>query len=252
MQTVTVKNVVLGQGLPKIIVSLMGNDIPTLIDEAMFYQFLDTDIIEFRADYLDQVHDLKHIKQATQEINAVLKKKPLLFTFRTAKEGGEKTISDRDYVAINHEICQSGLVDMIDIELFTGDDLVQSMINCAHQNGVKVILSNHDFQKTPPKDEMIARLIKMQELGADIAKIAVMPNHKSDVLTLLDATLEMTEQHATCPIITMSMAKDGIISRLTGQIFGSSATFGAVKTSSAPGQVNVNHLRHILKMLNTL
>ena len=52
-----------------------------------------------------------------------------------------------------------------------------------------------------------ARLRKMQSFDADIPKIALMPQSTSDVLTLLAATLEMQEQYADRPIITMSMAK---------------------------------------------
>ena len=93
------------------------------------------------------------------------------------------------------------------------------MIQEAHSYGVKVIASNHDFAKTPEKDEIVRRLRKMQTLGADIPKIALMPNCKKDVLTLLEATLEMSEQYADRPIITMSMAGTGVVSRLTGETF---------------------------------
>ena len=102
-----------------------------------------------------------------------------------------------------------------------------NIISKAHDFNVKVVSSNHDFDKTPEKEELIRRLCKMQELGADIPKIAVMPTCRRDVLMLLDATLEMTESYADRPIITMSMAGTGVISRLAGEAFGSALTFGA-------------------------
>ncbi|HCN5530800.1 TPA: type I 3-dehydroquinate dehydratase, partial [Escherichia coli] len=104
--------------------------------------------------------------------------------------------------------------------------------------------------KTPEAEEIIARLRKMQSFDADIPKIALMPQSTSDVLTLLAATLEMQEQYADRPIITMSMAKTGVISRLAGEVFGSAATFGAVKKASAPGQISVNDLRTVLTILH--
>ena len=82
----------------------------------------------------------------------------------------------------------------------------------------------------------------MQDMNADIPKIAVMPQNKKDVLTLLAATEEMTTNYADRPIITMSMAGTGVISRLCGEVFGSSMTFGAAKKASAPGQMGVNDL----------
>ena len=85
---------------------------------------------------------------------------------------------------------------------------------------------------------------------ADIPKIAVMPQSKKDVLTLLSATNEMVEEHANRPIITMSMAATGVISRLAGEVFGSCLTFGAAKKASAPGQMGVNDLKIILETLH--
>lgn len=75
----------------------------------------------------------------------------------------------------------------------------------------------------------------MQDMNADIPKIAVMPQNRKDVLTLLAATEEMATNYADRPIITMSMAGTGVISRLCGEVFGSSMTFGAAKKASAPG-----------------
>ena len=90
----------------------------------------------------------------------------------------------------------------------------------------------------------------MQALGADIPKIAVMPTCKRDVITLLAATEEMTTKHNGTPIITMSMGSMGLISRLCGEAFGSSVTFGAVGESSAPGQMNASDLNTILELIH--
>ena len=110
--------------------------------------------------------------------------------------------------------------------------------------------SNHDFHKTPAKSDIIYRLRKMQDMGADIPKIAVMPQNKRDVLTLLAATEEMVTDYADRPVITMSMAGTGVISRLCGEVFGSSMTFGAAKKASAPGQMGVEDLSTVLGLLH--
>ncbi|MFE8150628.1 type I 3-dehydroquinate dehydratase [Brenneria goodwinii] len=250
MKTVTVKNLVIGEGTPKIIVSLMGKDVPAIKSEAQYYKDFDFDILEWRIDHFDDVENIESVIDAARQLRSIIHDKPILFTFRTAKEGGEKEISPDDYISLNQKIVDSGLVDMIDLELFTGDQWVSATIEHAHAKGVKVIMSNHDFHKTPPKEEIIKRLRKMQELGADIPKIALMPQSKNDVVTLLAATLEMYEKHADRPIITMSMAKPGIISRLSGEVFGSAATFGALKKASAPGQIGIQDLRSVLNILH--
>ena len=139
---------------------------------------------------------------------------------------------------------------MVDVEVFTGDEIVKKIIDGAHAAGVKVVASNHDFFKTPDKDDIVGRLRKMQDLGADIPKIAVMPQNKKDVLTLLAATEEMANEYADRPIITMSMAGTGVISRLAGEVFGSALTFGAAAKASAPGQMGVQDLKQVLTLLH--
>ena len=90
----------------------------------------------------------------------------------------------------------------------------------------------------------------MQDLGDDLPKIAVMPNTSEDVVTLLAATEEMHTKYAKQPIITMSMGALGLVSRLSGETFGSALTFGAVGKASAPGQMNASDLREILTLID--
>ena len=171
-------------------------------------------------------------------------------TFRTSKEGGEKAIDAEAYAELNIKAAQTGLVDLVDVEVFTGDEIVSRIIREAHAAGVKVVASNHDFDKTPDKDDIVSRLRKMQAMDADIPKIAVMPRSKRDVLTLLAATEEMATDYADRPIITMSMAGTGVISRLCGEVFGSALTFGAAGKASAPGQMGVQDLSTVLGLLH--
>ncbi|MEO3988481.1 type I 3-dehydroquinate dehydratase [Pseudocitrobacter cyperus] len=250
MKTVCVKNLVIGEGVPKIIVSLMGKDIASVKAEALAYREADFDVLEWRVDHFANVDSVDVVMEAARAIRDIMPHTPLLFTFRSAQEGGEQAISTEAYIALNRTAVDSGVVDMIDLELYTGDELVKATVDYAQRKNVKVIISNHDFHKTPAADEIVRRLRKMQELGADIPKIALMPQNRSDVLTLLSATLAMQEQFADRPIITMSMAKSGVISRLAGETFGSAATFGAVKKASAPGQISVSDLRTVLTILH--
>lgn len=250
MQTVQIKNVTLGEGAPKIIVSLMAKDIAAVKSEALAYRSADFDILEWRGDHFTAIADTAAALEALRELRAVFPDKPILFTFRSRKEGGEEELAPEAYIALNIAMTESGLVDAIDLELFTGDALVSQAIARAHAKGVKVVMSNHDFHKTPTKEEIVKRLTKMQELGADVPKIALMPESKADVLTVLAATLEVSEKMADRPIITMSMSKTGVISRLAGEVFGSAATFGAVRKASAPGQISVTDLRTVLSIIH--
>lgn len=250
MNTVTVKNVVIGAGIPKICIPIVATAKEDIIKEAKNLLMFPVDIVEWRVDWFEHVEDFEQVIDVLKELNRVLTSIPLLFTFRTIKEGGVKEFETKAYIDLLKSIIDTQLIDFIDVEIFTGDNIVQEIINKAHKNGVKVIASNHDFKKTPSKEEIVSRLLKMQEIGADIAKIAVMPNSKMDVLVLLEATLEMSEKHADRPIITMSMADLGVISRLSGQVFGSSVTFASAQKASAPGQIPAKQLEEVLHILN--
>ncbi|MCM8711594.1 type I 3-dehydroquinate dehydratase [Clostridium sp. SYSU_GA19001] len=250
MNTVKVKNVVLGDGIPKICVPIVAKTKKEIIEEALSIASLHVDVVEWRVDWFEDVFDIEKVEDVLKDLVHALNGIPLLFTFRTSKEGGEKAIDAKAYAELNKSVAATGLVDLVDVEAFTGDDVVKDIIESAHSFGVKVVASNHDFSKTPSKDDIIYRLRKMQDLGADIPKIAVMPKSKLDVLELLEATVIMSEKYADRPIITMSMAGTGVISRLAGEVFGSALTFGAAKKASAPGQIGVEDLYGVLQLLH--
>lgn len=249
-KTVVVKGITIGEGAPKICVPMVGETREQLVEEARILATLDLDVVEWRVDFFEHVEEIEKVKVALAEIRTILADTPLVFTFRSAKEGGEKEVSTEFYFELNKAIAQTGQVDIVDVELFNEEEDVKGLIDVAHTHNVFVIISNHDFEKTPSKEEIVSRLKKAQDLGGDLPKIAVMPKSTSDVLTLLDATNTMNELYADRPIITMSMAGKGVISRLAGEVFGSALTFGAAKKASAPGQVNVSELRNVLSLLH--
>ncbi|MBP3896443.1 MAG: type I 3-dehydroquinate dehydratase [Mogibacterium sp.] len=250
MNTVKVRNTVIGEGMPKICVPIVGVTKEAILEEAKAITKLPADVVEWRIDWFENVFDFAKLEDVLKDLREVLGDMPILMTFRTSKEGGEKAIEDDVYADINIKAAQTGYVDMVDVEVFTGDEIVKKIIDGAHAAGVKVVASNHDFFKTPDKDDIVGRLRKMQDLGADIPKIAVMPQNKKDVLTLLAATEEMATEYADRPIITMSMAGTGVISRLAGEVFGSALTFGAAAKASAPGQMGVEDLKDVLTKLH--
>ncbi len=250
MNTIKIRDIEIGAGAPKIIVPIVGVTKNDIIEEAKTFDSISLDVVEWRVDWFENAFDFAKVEEVLKELREVLGNTPILMTFRTSKEGGEKAIEPEAYAELNIKAAQTGYVDLIDVEIFTGDEIVKKIINGAHAAGVRVVASNHDFNGTPAKADIIYRLRKMQDMNADIPKIAVMPKNKKDVLTLLAATEEMATDYADRPIITMSMAGTGVISRICGEVFGSSMTFGAAKKASAPGQMGVNDLNTVLGLLH--
>ena len=249
MAMLTIKNMTIGEGAPKVVVPLVGNTEEQILQEALLVKSFAPDIVEWRADLYEEVDHVAAVVAMVQKLRTVFEDELLLFTFRSHKEGGSKEISEEYYMEMNQAVIRTGAVDLVDVELFSQEEVVKEIVSVAKENDVCVIMSNHDFVQTPSKEEIIARLQKMLDYGADLPKIAVMPNSVGDMLTLLEATNEM-KQIGDAPIVTMSMGKLGLISRLSGEVFGSALTFGSVQAASAPGQIPIDELRVVLNILH--
>lgn len=206
----------------------------------------DADLAEFRIDLLDFAADSKQVIALGHELKKILGDKPMIATIRTHNEGGKLTISDADYGKTYQAYLKQPFMDMLDVEMFRDQQVVKNTVKLAHDKKVLIVMSNHDFQKTPNEDEIVKRLLKQDELGADILKIAVMPQSKQDVFTLMNATLTVSQQSKK-PLLTMSMGKLGTISRIATANMGASFSFGMIGEASAPGQIDVTQLKQFLK-----
>lgn len=261
MSAVQIRHLTVGEGMPKICVPIVGKNREEIADAAgrIASNSVQPDMVEFRADWCE---DILKTEELLRAIRIHLENMPLLFTFRTAMEGGEQKIGWQDYETLLLRTAKSRMVDAVDVEAFsftdagTGvrecvpEEAVVDLVKRLHEENVVVIGSNHDFSRTPPKEELVRRLRRMRDMHMDIAKIAVMPETERDVLALLDATLEAKEEEGMCPVITMSMASKGVISRMAGELFGSVVTFASVGKASAPGQIALEQLRQVLNILH--
>ena len=90
MNPVRVRDIVIGEGIPKICVPLTGVTREELIKEAEELEDVPLDMVEWRADWYENAWDIRKVRETAGELRKVLKTLPLLFTFRTAGEGGEK------------------------------------------------------------------------------------------------------------------------------------------------------------------
>lgn len=278
-QRVQVRHVCLGDGIPKICIPLTGQNQAEVLDNAKAAKEAGADLAEFRVDYLQNLflagqkdgYTGAELEKAAEpftetercssrslnrellgallaELRKILSEMPLLFTFRTASEGGEQKASLPLYMELNRFAIESGKIDLLDVEWMQGKEVSDVLIQEAKKCGVKVILSNHDFAKTPSSDEIRARIRCMQARGADLAKMAVMPQTKADVLRFMTVTEQLSEE-LKCPLISMSMGKLGALSRIAGGLTGSCLTFGTAGKASAPGQFDAKALRKVLEML---
>ena len=146
-------------------------------------------------------------------------------------------------------MAKSGQADLLDVEVSEISN-PSAIIRRLHDMGQHVVASKHYFSHTPADIQMQQDLTQMQQMGADIGKLAVMPHSPLDVLRLLQVTAQMQEEHPQYPLVTMAMGGLGAISRVSGQIFGSCMTFASVGKTSATGQMPLEDVKEILEKLS--
>ena len=252
MGCIEVKGVRIGEGQPKIQISLMGVHIAQCLETAVKGQLAGVDVFEYRADFSHDIHNVPKMVEHCQDLARALPASPVLFTVRTTDQGGQVELAASEYEALLKAVIADGSVDMIDIEFGYGDELVQELCATARAAGIVSVVSYHDFEGTPTVEELLEVMDQMVEQGADIPKVAVMAHGPEDALVLLSATEEMHRMHDGLPLQTMAMGRDGSITRLTGELFGSALTFCSLDEESAPGQVDVATARRIMNDLHTI
>lgn len=248
-----VKDVAIGEMPVKTIVPITATTYEQAIEQAKTIATNpNADIAEFRIDLLEFAHDIEagtpKVIALGQKLNQILAHKPMIATVRTHHEGGNMTVSDSEYAKIYTAYLAKPFMQFLDIEMFRNHQIVRDLVKLAHSKNVLIIMSSHDFDKTPPQAEIERRLLNQDSMGADVLKIAVMPKSKQDVLTLMNATLNVSDQ-SNKPLLTMSMGKLGSLSRLATASMGGSMSFGMIAQASAPGQINVDDLKHLLKIV---
>lgn len=250
---VTVRKTTLGDGKTKLCIPVTARGKETLKQQAEAAASASCDIVEWRADFWQEGtgedNSCDWIRQGLELLRDCIGERALLFTFRTKEEGGERSVSAELYQKINETAARSGLADLIDLEYNRGEEIFLRLCRSLHACGTLVLGSFHDFFETPDREALTGMLCRMQELGADVTKAAVMPRSEQDVLTLLAASIDMKTALAKRPYVTMAMGSLGSVSRIAGALTGSAFTFATAGHASAPGQMDAAFVRCALDAL---
>ena len=167
-------------------------------------------------------------------------KLPRIVTVRHASEGGAATgITAQDRRALYGEFLE--VAGMVDIELRREKEM-RGLIREAREAGVKVILSHHDFQRTPSPERLRELSRKAREAGADVFKVATMTGGALDLAMLVEflANEKANEKGA---VAVMGMGAFGKVSRLVLAQAGSCLNYGYLGKPNASGQWPVELLK---------
>ncbi|MDO5155091.1 MAG: type I 3-dehydroquinate dehydratase [Eubacteriales bacterium] len=250
IECLKVRKSIFGEGTPKICVPIAERTEEDILRQANCIADSSADCVEFRVDWYENHQDIEKVLDVVKKVREIIGDQVLLFTFRSEREGGEAAITVEDYMELCKQVCKSGWIDLLDVEAFREVGLLKKLCDMAHSYHVYVVASNHDFKKTPNEEEMARRLIYMNDMGADIPKLAVMPQQERDVLNLLSATVRYYESGGKKPVITMSMGSLGGVTRVIGEVFGSTLTFATLGKASAPGQMELETVDEVMKRIH--
>ena len=204
------------------------------------------DLIEWRVDSFEGVGDVASVIELASDIKAVAGGIPIIFACRAMEEGGGlNVLNDSDIVKLYVAACASHCIDLIDYEMSNSAEHLAMLRGVSRDHGVPMIMSYHNHQDTPEEGVILEKLLGAERLGADVGKVAVMPQQPEDVLTLLSATLKASRL-CKIPLISVSMGDMGTLSRAFGWAYGAAATFAASKTRPVPGQISIEALRSAL------
>ena len=196
---------------------------------------LGADAIEYRIDgFVDK--DLNHCRSVIEYGNSLGLRG--ILTVRAKWEGGIEEIPDR--LPYFREL--TPLVDFVDIELKAPEEEFEEVKKIVKCHDKKLIVSYHDFKKTPPTEEIKKIFAAAVERGADIAKVAFATNDYEEVSRLLCIAAEQP-----IPTVAIAMGEKGKISRVAGIVFNSIITYCALEKAFAPGQITVSEMKKLLE-----
>ena len=237
-----------GDAMPAIITPLVGRTRAMILEEVAAIAPKKPDLLEWRIDFFEAIGDHQAVIDTALAIRQAASI-PVLLTRRSVAEGGQSLAIDEAAVtAMYTAACQAKCIELIDYELSNAPADIEALRKVSRANGIGMILSYHNFQMTPDASTLDEKFAAAVRLGADVAKVAVMPHNDRDVLELLAATRRAREKH-DLPLISIAMGGLGALSRIAGWIYGSSATFAIGQACSAPGQIAIEDLRAALSII---
>ncbi len=202
-------------------------------------------VLELRMDLISG--DLKTLMEKCRSSRKPVK---ILVTNRRKESLSSVKISgERRRIALLKEAVHLG-ADYVDVELYTPDALRKDVLATvsAHGNRTRMIISHHDFSKTPSLEILKNIFHDCVECGAGVAKIVTLAKSSEDNLTVL--SLLPYARDRKNDLIAFCMGEEGRESRIMAPLLGSYLSFASLKDglASASGQLTVGEMEDVLNI----
>ena len=180
------------------------------------------DIVELRLDLIGTGHWLEQAKAI--EAQGL----PVLVTLRLASEGGKWTQPDAERLPV----LETALENLTAVDIEFRSPLLEKVSAFAASHQKALIISYHDFERTPPVVDLRQVIRKAANYGT-VVKIATLTQTEAD----LAALRELFTEQCSASVCLLGMGALGPVSRKLLPQLGSCLTYGDLDAPVAPGQV---------------
>ena len=223
--------------MTRVCVSISSTDIHELLERAQRAEKLFADIIEVRLDRLRDHHGLSKVVRSVQT--------PTIATNRAISEKGSFHGSETERLKVLSEAVDEGF-HYVDLEI-TANKL-DSAIAHFRKKGARIILSHHDYFRTPNQAMLQSILSQLKEFKPDICKIVTTAQSSEDNRTILSL---LNKNNQNIPLVSFAMGPIGVWSRIMAPFYGAVFTYASLERGleTAIGQPCITDLRQIYASL---
>ncbi len=221
-----------------ICVAISANNAESAIEKANDAINKGASLIEVRIDHFENPNDA--------DVTSLVKNIPskVVLTARKPGEGGKYPFIETDRIKLIQK-CITANPHAIDLEFSIEAEVLTSLIKLTQQQDVRVILSFHDFKKTPEVKEMSEIILDAVSKKVEYVKIIGTANCVEDNLKML--ALPQIAQMNDIKIVCFSMGRKGTLSRILSPIFGAAFTFASLDEPTAAGQIQIEEMKNYLE-----
>lgn len=222
--------------LAKICASLAAENASDLAAQAKNAFDLGADFIEARLDFIAP----EHVMQAADGID----KDRAVFTLRSKNQGGRFSGTEEERVKLLRKLAEKRpmLVD-VELETLQANDNLADYLELA---SIPTLVSWHDFEKTPPNDE-IADIITGMRLYSNYVKVVTTAKSIEDSVRLMSLYENSLGLH---PII-FAMGEAGVVTRVLCALYGAPYTYAALEKAVAPGQLTIAQMKQLFSSIRS-
>lgn len=183
---------------------------------------------------------LDRLRLDQKEIHKIFGLSPyLIATYRPGK------ISETERKEILITAIESG-AQYVDVEIESDTAFKKDILQACLTHQRKLIISYHNYDTIPSRDELEGIIDGCFEAGAHIAKLACRVGNETEaarILSLYEKELPVDKQ-----LVALGMGEKGRITRVAATLLGAPFTFASMDTGkeTAPGQLNLQSMEEIL------